>query len=72
MASAAPPSRRWIFGPAPDLVLGCGVGYVLLAAAAAAAPFEPLALLTFGVLATYVVGPPCSACTSAAKTGVAT
>ncbi len=58
MASAAPPSRRWIFGPAPDLVLGCGVGYVLLAAAAAVAPFEPLALLTFGVLATYVVGMP--------------
>jgi hypothetical protein len=24
---AAPGSRRWLFGPGPDLVLGCGLGY---------------------------------------------
>lgn len=30
-APAAPdPSRRWLFGPVPDLLLGCGVGYGLV------------------------------------------
>jgi hypothetical protein len=26
-STAAPGSRRWLFGPGPDLVLGCGLGY---------------------------------------------
>jgi hypothetical protein len=30
MATAAPPSNRWLFGPARDLLLGCGVLYTLL------------------------------------------
>jgi tetratricopeptide (TPR) repeat protein len=28
MAVAAPPSNRWLFGPVPDLLLGCGLFYV--------------------------------------------
>jgi hypothetical protein len=31
MAAAAPSGRRWIFGPGPDLLLGCGLGYALVA-----------------------------------------
>ncbi len=27
MASAAPPNPRWLFGPVPDLLFGCGVAY---------------------------------------------
>lgn len=29
---AAAPASGWLFGPVPDLVLGCGVGYVLVLA----------------------------------------
>jgi hypothetical protein len=28
--SGGRPSGRWLFGPAPDLLLGCGAGYLLL------------------------------------------
>jgi hypothetical protein len=28
--AAADPSRRWLYGPASDLLLGCGLGYALL------------------------------------------
>ena len=28
MATAAPPPGRWLFGPVPDLLLGCGLLYV--------------------------------------------
>src|SRR3989442_83075 len=34
MTTAAMAPRRWLFGPAPDLLLGCGLWYVLLFAAA--------------------------------------
>ncbi len=30
MAAPAPPNSRWLFGPVPDLVLGCGLGYGLV------------------------------------------
>lgn len=30
MTAASPPSNRWLFGPAPDLLLGCGLLYVVL------------------------------------------
>jgi hypothetical protein len=30
MATAAPPAGRWLFGPAPDLLLGCGLLYVFI------------------------------------------
>lgn len=30
MATATAPSGRWLFGPAPDLLLGCGLLYVAL------------------------------------------
>jgi hypothetical protein len=29
MAAASPPARRWLFGPAPDLLLGCGLLYAI-------------------------------------------
>jgi tetratricopeptide (TPR) repeat protein len=34
MTAAAVESKRWLFGPAPDLLLGCGLWYVLLFAVA--------------------------------------
>jgi tetratricopeptide (TPR) repeat protein len=37
MATVAPPQGRWLFGPAPDLLLGCGLLYVLIFLAYAAA-----------------------------------
>ena len=33
MTAAAPGANRWLFGPGPDLLLGCGVLYVALFAA---------------------------------------
>ena len=30
MTTAAPTSNRWLFGPAPDLFLGCGLAYALV------------------------------------------
>ncbi|MGH7336668.1 MAG: hypothetical protein ACREI7_03745, partial [Myxococcota bacterium] len=45
MTTAADAKRRWLFGPAPDLLLGCGLWYVLLFAVAFAIgdsrPFMP-------------------------------
>src|SRR5512134_142513 len=35
--AAAPASRRWLFGPVSDLLLGCGVAYMLVFAALCAA-----------------------------------
>jgi hypothetical protein len=58
MGSAGPTTReksshpeRWLFGPAADLLLGCGVGYVaftaLLLMPGATQPFAPWASLAF-------------------------
>jgi hypothetical protein len=35
MSAASPSSTRWLFGPLPDLVLGCGLGYAGVFAAMA-------------------------------------
>jgi len=49
-AGPAPASQRWLYGPAPDLILGCGLGYmaifvVLVAGGADARSLIPLGLL---------------------------
>jgi tetratricopeptide (TPR) repeat protein len=51
-AAPAPASSRWLFGPAPDLLLGCGLGYALLLAGICATgslvrEALPLSLLAF-------------------------
>lgn len=58
-ATASPTSPRWLFGPAPDLLLGCGLGYVGLFALFVAAGSRvleatplwvvPLAILLFSM-----------------------
>ncbi len=56
---ASPPRATqspWIFGPLPDLLLGCGVGYVLLAVGLGLLPVEREALVQWGVLSSFVVG----------------
>jgi hypothetical protein len=47
-----------MFGPTPDLLLGCGVGYALLVGGLALLPAAPETLLRWGVLATFVTGMP--------------
>ena len=59
MATATPPQNRWLFGPASDLLLGCGVLYVALFAifvlageqwqAAVPAWLAPLCVLLFSL-----------------------
>jgi tetratricopeptide (TPR) repeat protein len=58
MAAASPSSRAWIYGPATDLLLGCGIGYVLLACAMGLLPVSERAVLTAGVLGTFFTGMP--------------
>ena len=58
MSAASAPRVPWLFGPLPDLLLGCGLGYAMVFAALALAgssvraviPFEygPLVLLVSG------------------------
>ena len=60
MASAQPSGNRWLFGPAPDLLLGCGGAYallvgVLLFAGAEVRSWQPAILLPMMAL---VVGTP--------------
>ncbi|UCE85596.1 MAG: tetratricopeptide repeat protein [Deltaproteobacteria bacterium] len=50
MASASPPSSRWLFGPVPDLLLGCGVGYVIVFAILAVAGPEVRRIAPIGLL----------------------
>jgi tetratricopeptide (TPR) repeat protein len=50
MSTAATPANRWLFGPVPDLLIGCGVGYmaifaVLLLAGPGFRGWIPLGLL---------------------------
>jgi len=47
---AAAASSRWLFGPVPDLVLGCGLGYVVVFAALVAAGPLMLQWIPLGVL----------------------
>ncbi|MGH0030433.1 MAG: tetratricopeptide repeat protein [Myxococcota bacterium] len=60
MATAAdvPTRRAWIFGPLPDLLLGCGLGYVLIAAAVSFAPIDRTTLIVWGGLLTAFTGMP--------------
>ena len=58
MTLAAPAHRRWLFGPAPDLLFGCGLGYALLIGALAVAPISRSSLVAFGALATFLIGMP--------------
>ena len=52
--SAAIPSKRWLYGPWPDLLLGCGLGYVALlfwlALSGAAASLHPAVPALLAVL----------------------
>jgi hypothetical protein len=50
MTAVAPPDRRWVFGPVPDLLLGCGLGYALLIASL---PLLPIDNATLGVIGTF-------------------
>ena len=60
MASAQPSGNRWLFGPTPDLLLGCGGAYallvgVLLFAGSEVRSWQPAILLPMMAL---VVGTP--------------
>jgi hypothetical protein len=50
MAAAAPASSRWLYGPVPDLLLGCGVGYMAIFAALVLAGPDIRAVLPLGLL----------------------
>ena len=40
MTASAPTDRRWVFGPIPDLLAGCGVGYATLISLLPLLPIE--------------------------------
>jgi tetratricopeptide (TPR) repeat protein len=50
MAAAAPQSNRWLFGPVPDILLGCGVAYMAIFAALVFAGPDVRAALPMGLL----------------------
>jgi tetratricopeptide (TPR) repeat protein len=58
--AAIAPSRRWLFGPVPDLLLGCGIGYAFLFAAMSFAGPELRWAVPFGLapLVALVSGTP--------------
>jgi tetratricopeptide (TPR) repeat protein len=58
MTAIAPPDRRWVFGPIPDLLLGCGLGYALLIALLPLAPIEARTLAIVGTFGTLLIGAP--------------
>ena len=58
MTAAAPTDRRWVFGPLPDLMFGCGLGYVLFIALLPLVPLEAPLLAASGAFATLVIGAP--------------
>jgi hypothetical protein len=58
MTAAAPPTRRWIFGPVPDLFLGCGLGYAVLALGVGSLPLSAETLLLWGGFLTALTGMP--------------
>src|SRR5512143_877805 len=49
-AAAAPQSNRWLFGPVPDVLLGCGVAYMAFFIALVFAGPELRAWLPMGLL----------------------
>jgi len=60
MAAAAPSSTRWLWGPLPDLLLGCGLGYAAVFALQAVGGAELRAAIPFGLapLVALVSGTP--------------
>ena len=58
MTAAAPTDRRWVFGPLPDLMFGCGLGYLLFIALLPLLPLEPRLLAALGAFATLFIGAP--------------
>lgn len=58
MASSKTPASPWMFGPAVDLLLGCGLGYALLVGGLALLPVSRDGIHRWGVLATLVIGMP--------------
>ncbi len=50
MTAAAPSGRRWMFGPVPDLLFGCGVLYALAFGAQLAAGDSMRSLLPYALL----------------------
>ncbi len=43
-------SQQWLFGPGPDLLLGCGLGYLLIVAGFAAAGIEHASVAVLGLI----------------------
>jgi len=58
MTAIAPPARRWVFGPLPDLLFGCGLGYVLLIATIPWLPLGVEGLAAAGLIASLVFAAP--------------
>jgi len=58
MTATAPPDRRWVFGPVPDLLLGCGVGYALFISLAGFLPFSLESFGAVGLIATLMIAAP--------------
>jgi len=58
MTAIAPPSRRWVFGPIPDLLIGCGLGYALLISFLPLLPVPAKTLVTIGTFGTLLIGAP--------------
>ncbi len=58
MSAPAGVDRGWVFGALPDLLLGCGLGYLLLAGAATLLAADPAALLAWAILLSTLTGMP--------------
>ena len=58
MTAIAAPNQRWVFGPIPDLLLGCGLGYVLLISLLPLLPVDAQMLVTLGTFGTLLIGAP--------------
>jgi tetratricopeptide (TPR) repeat protein len=58
MSAPAVADRGWVFGALPDLLLGCGLGYLLLAGGATLLAADPAALLPWAILLATLTGMP--------------
>ena len=58
MTAIAPSDQRWIFGPIPDLLIGCGLGYALLIAVIPLLPFDVTTFAIVGMYGSLVIGAP--------------